>query len=159
MTGDCACEGGLLVFACSDGRLVHTQRLTGAILAHDGDAVHAVTALVKGTRLVESCRRLLHQSLYLHHNFTESPLLSLSLHLTHADGKVWAVCLSRGTCAAKRPRDSILPRAGEDLVVAAPRTHATCFVSPQSRGVCFTRPVHYRDLYLVYLSSLHFTVH
>ena len=118
MTDDGSCEGGLLVFACSDGRLVHTQRLTGAILAHDGDAVHAVTALVKGTRLVESCRRLLHQSLYLHHNFTESPLLFLSLHLTHADGKVWAVCLSRGTCAAKRPRDSILPRAGEDLVVA-----------------------------------------
>jgi hypothetical protein len=52
LTDDSACEGGLLVFACSDGRLVHAKRRMGAMLAHDGDAVHGVTALVKGTRLV-----------------------------------------------------------------------------------------------------------
>ena len=49
---DCAREGGLLVFACSDGRLVHATRRMGAILTHDGDAVHGVTAVVKGSRLV-----------------------------------------------------------------------------------------------------------
>ena len=52
LTDDDACQGGLLVFACSDGRLVHTRRRQGNILAHDGDAVHGVTALVKGIRLV-----------------------------------------------------------------------------------------------------------
>ncbi len=52
LTDDFAREGGLLVFACNDGRLVHARRRMGAILAHDGDAVHGVTALVKGTRLV-----------------------------------------------------------------------------------------------------------
>jgi hypothetical protein len=41
-----------MVFACSDGRLVHAHRRVGAVLAHDGDAVHGVTALVKGVRLV-----------------------------------------------------------------------------------------------------------
>ena len=52
LTDDCECEGGLMVFACSDGRLVHAHRRVGAVLAHDGDAVHGVTALVKGVRLV-----------------------------------------------------------------------------------------------------------
>ena len=52
LTDDGACQGGLLVFACDDGRLVHAERRTGNILAHDGDAVHGVTALVKGVRLV-----------------------------------------------------------------------------------------------------------
>ena len=48
------CEGGLLLFACSDGRLMHVQRRVGSIMAHDGDAVHGVTRLVKGIR----CRLL-----------------------------------------------------------------------------------------------------
>ena len=50
LTDDAACEGGLLVFACSDGRLVNAKRHVGSMLSHDGDAVHGVTALVKGTR-------------------------------------------------------------------------------------------------------------
>jgi hypothetical protein len=50
LTDDGACEGGLLLFACSDGRLLHGQRRVGSIMAHDGDAVHGVTQLVKGIR-------------------------------------------------------------------------------------------------------------
>jgi hypothetical protein len=50
LTDDGACEGGLLLFACSDGRLMHVQRRVGSIMAHDGDAVHGVTRLVKGIR-------------------------------------------------------------------------------------------------------------
>ena len=52
LTDDGARQGGLLVFACDDGRLVHAKRSMGNILAHDGDAVHGVTALVKGVRLI-----------------------------------------------------------------------------------------------------------
>ncbi len=65
------------------------------------------------------------------------------LHLPHANGKVWAVCLSRGKSAAKRPRGSILPRAGEDLVSGrSARTHTQCSVSsPLSHGLCFRRPI------------------
>jgi hypothetical protein len=50
LTDDGSCEGGLLLFACEDGRLMHVQRRVGSILAHDGDAVHGVTRLVKGVR-------------------------------------------------------------------------------------------------------------
>ena len=50
LTDDGECEGGLLLFACSDGRLVHVKRRVGSIMAHDGDAVHGVTQLVKGIR-------------------------------------------------------------------------------------------------------------
>ena len=50
LTGDGECEGGMLLFACSDGRLVHVRRRVGSIMAHDGDAVHGVTQLVKGIR-------------------------------------------------------------------------------------------------------------
>ena len=50
LTDDGACEGGLLLFACPDGRLLHVQRRVGSIMAHDGDAVHGVTQLVKGIR-------------------------------------------------------------------------------------------------------------
>ena len=50
LTDDGECEGGLLLFACSDGRLLHVQRRVGSIMAHDGDAVHGVTRLVKGIR-------------------------------------------------------------------------------------------------------------
>ena len=50
LTDDGACEGGLLLFACRDGRLVHVQRRQGSMMAHDGDAVHGVTQLVKGIR-------------------------------------------------------------------------------------------------------------
>ena len=50
LTDDGCCEGGLLLFACSDGRLLHVQRRIGSLMAHDGDAVHGVTQLVKGVR-------------------------------------------------------------------------------------------------------------
>ena len=50
LTDDGECEGGLLLYACSDGRLVHVKRRVGSIMAHDGDAVHGVTQLVKGIR-------------------------------------------------------------------------------------------------------------
>jgi hypothetical protein len=50
LSDDGACEGGLLLFACPDGRLLHVQRRVGSIMAHDGDAVHGVTQLVKGIR-------------------------------------------------------------------------------------------------------------
>ena len=50
LTDDGACEGGHLLFACPDGRLMHVQRRVGSIMAHDGDAVHGVTQLVKGVR-------------------------------------------------------------------------------------------------------------
>jgi hypothetical protein len=50
LTDDGACEGGVLLFACPDGRLMHMQRRVGSIMAHDGDAVHGVTQLVKGIR-------------------------------------------------------------------------------------------------------------
>ena len=50
LTDDGACEGGHLLFACGDGRLMHVQRRVGSIMAHDGDAVHGVTQLVKGVR-------------------------------------------------------------------------------------------------------------
>ncbi len=53
LTDDGECEGGLLLFACSDGRLLHVQRRMGSIMAHDGDAVHGVTQLVKGIRCRE----------------------------------------------------------------------------------------------------------
>ena len=53
LTDDGACEGGLLLFACKDGRLMHVQRRVGSIMAHDGDAVHGVTQLVKGIRCRE----------------------------------------------------------------------------------------------------------
>jgi hypothetical protein len=46
-----SCVGGHLLFACTDGQLVLTQRSEGHILAHDGDAVHGVTRLVSGLRL------------------------------------------------------------------------------------------------------------
>ena len=54
LTDDSECEGGHLLFACGDGRLMHVQRRVGSIMAHDGDAVHGVTQLVKGIR----CRQL-----------------------------------------------------------------------------------------------------
>jgi hypothetical protein len=50
LTDDGACEGGLLLFAGCDGQLTHVQRRVGSITAHDGDAVHGVTSLVKGIR-------------------------------------------------------------------------------------------------------------
>jgi hypothetical protein len=50
LTDDGACEGGVLLFACPDGRLMHVQRRVGSIMVHDGDAVHGVTQLVKGIR-------------------------------------------------------------------------------------------------------------
>ena len=50
LTDDGECEGGLLLYACSDGWLVHVKRRVGSIMAHDGDAVHGVTQLVKGIR-------------------------------------------------------------------------------------------------------------
>ena len=50
LTDDGSCEGGQLLFACSDGRLMHVQRRVGSIMSHDGDAVHGVTRLVKGIR-------------------------------------------------------------------------------------------------------------
>ena len=50
LTDDGACEGGLLLFAGCDGQLTHVQRRVGSIMAHDGDAVHGVTRLVKGIR-------------------------------------------------------------------------------------------------------------
>ena len=52
LTDDGARQCGLLVFACDDGRPVHAKRSMGNILAHDGDAVHGVTALVKGVILI-----------------------------------------------------------------------------------------------------------
>jgi hypothetical protein len=52
LADDSACQGGMLVFAGIDGRLVHVTRRVGNLLAHDGDAVHGVTALVTGIRLV-----------------------------------------------------------------------------------------------------------
>ncbi len=51
LADDSACQGGMLVFAGIDGRLVHVTRRVGNLLAHDGDAVHGVTALVTGIRL------------------------------------------------------------------------------------------------------------
>jgi hypothetical protein len=53
LTDDGACEGGLLLFALNDGQLMHVQRHAGSIMAHDGDAVHGVTRLVKGIRCRE----------------------------------------------------------------------------------------------------------
>ena len=50
LTDDGACVGGLLLFACADGQLMHVQRHVGSLMAHDGDAVHGVTQLVKGIR-------------------------------------------------------------------------------------------------------------
>ena len=50
LSDDGACEGGLLLFAGSDGHLAHVHRHAGSIMAHDGDAVHGVTQLVKGIR-------------------------------------------------------------------------------------------------------------
>jgi predicted 2-oxoglutarate/Fe(II)-dependent dioxygenase YbiX len=50
LTDDGQCEGGHLLFACSDGQLMHVQRRVGSIMAHDGDAVHGVTQLIKGIR-------------------------------------------------------------------------------------------------------------
>jgi hypothetical protein len=50
LTDDGACEGGLLLFALPDGLLLHVQRRVGSLMAHDGDAVHGVTQLVKGVR-------------------------------------------------------------------------------------------------------------
>ena len=57
LADDGECEGGLLLFACSDGRLMHVQRRVGSIMAHDGDAVHGATQLVKGIRckLLDCC--------------------------------------------------------------------------------------------------------
>ncbi len=50
LSDDGCCEGGLLLFARSDGVLLHVQRRVGSLMAHDGDAVHGVTQLVKGVR-------------------------------------------------------------------------------------------------------------
>ena len=50
LSDDGACEGGLLLFAGRDGCLTHVHRRAGSIMAHDGDAVHGVTQLVKGIR-------------------------------------------------------------------------------------------------------------
>ena len=44
LTDDGACQGGLLVVACDDGRLVHAERRTGNILAHEGDEEFAAYA-------------------------------------------------------------------------------------------------------------------
>ena len=149
MTDDGSCEGGLLVFACSDGRLVHTQRLKGAILAHDGDAVHAVTALVKGTRLIESCRRLLLQSLYLHHNFSESPLLFLRRASSCSRQRQGMGCLPfvREICCKKATRQH-LAKSRQRLSGRSARIHTPYSVSPQSHGLCSRRPARYEELYL-----------
>ena len=42
--------GGHLLFVSADGTLVAPGRTPGALLVHDGDAVHGVTALVAGVR-------------------------------------------------------------------------------------------------------------
>ena len=91
LTDDGACQGGLLVFACDDGRLVHAKRRTGNILAHDGDAVHGVTALVKGVRLAAR------YSTFLSHHFLFSlPPISLCPYLySYTSSHVWAVRASR----------------------------------------------------------------
>ena len=60
LTEDGACEGGHLLFACGDGRLMHVQRRVGSIMAHDGDAVHGVTRLVKGIRCELTACRTIH---------------------------------------------------------------------------------------------------
>jgi hypothetical protein len=52
LADDSACQGGVLVFAGTDGRLLPVTRRVGNLLAHDGGAVHGVTALVAGIRLV-----------------------------------------------------------------------------------------------------------
>ena len=51
LADDSACQGGVLVFAGTDGRLLPVTRRVGNLLAHDGGAVHGVTALVAGIRL------------------------------------------------------------------------------------------------------------
>ncbi len=50
LTDDGVREGGHLLFACGDGRLMHVQRRVGSIMAHAGDAVHGVTRLVSGVQ-------------------------------------------------------------------------------------------------------------
>lgn len=55
LSDDAACVGGRLVFVDGGGgggelRLRTVARRAGAVLAHDGDAVHGVTRLVAGTR-------------------------------------------------------------------------------------------------------------
>lgn len=140
------------MFACSDGRLVHVQRRAGAILAHDGDAVHAVTALVKGTRLVESCRRL-----FLHQNFTESPLLFLRRASSCSRQRQGMGCLPfvREICCKKATRQH-LAKSRQRLSGRSARIHTPYSVSPQSHGFCFRRPARYGELYLVSLSAPHF---
>lgn len=94
LTDDGARQGGLLVFACDDGRLVHAKRSMGNILAHDGDAVHGVTALVKGVRLIAQFStffRSHHFQLY----FPKAlPAISLSLFL-HQLACTGCLCFER----------------------------------------------------------------
>jgi hypothetical protein len=60
----------MLLFACSDGRLVHVRRRVGSIMAHDGDAVHGVTQLVKGIRCCageRGMRLITHRCVFARH--------------------------------------------------------------------------------------------
>lgn len=48
--GDAGACGGALLFALPDGRLLAPPRTPGVVLAHNGDVVHGVTRLERGTR-------------------------------------------------------------------------------------------------------------
>ena len=50
LVGDDACKGGRLVFIGADGSVSLPARRAGVPHAHDGAAVHAVTALISGVR-------------------------------------------------------------------------------------------------------------
>lgn len=50
LSDDTACIGGRLVFAHADGSVTLSQRHAGTMLVHNGEIVHGVTRLIKGTR-------------------------------------------------------------------------------------------------------------
>ena len=79
--------------------LIHAKRSMGNILAHDGDAVHGVTALVKGVRLVARFSTFFFVPITS--NYISPKLFPPFPYLySYTSSHVWAVCAS----SAKSPR-------------------------------------------------------
>jgi hypothetical protein len=89
LTDDSSCEGGQLMFACSDGQLMYVQRRVGGIMAHDGDALRGatVTRLVKGVRCGVAVRHAVTKTADATNScvaITEQPQVILLLSVTRA---------------------------------------------------------------------------
>jgi hypothetical protein len=128
----------MLLFACSDGRLVHVRRRVGSIMAHDGDAVHGVTQLVKGIRCCageRGMRLITHRYvlpaislafLFLFHllSYTLTPCFFVPFSL--APHQVWFVRSSRAILSTARGPSQVSAMQIQDARYGF-RTRGSCF--------------------------------